>query len=280
MTVCGNRGKSKAAKRPFMKLFTSDYRDGTASLSFELQGFYFRILTYLHDGEAVPADPAALARFLHCQPRTTRAFLPKLIEAGKLYEENGLLRNRRVDRDLEPNSSPTEAEFGLSSSRVQPEFEPNSGRTFEKPESNQYVENCTMEEATSISNSIPEPDTKTDRSEKHAANGPDEIPGLNGSTSLIITTFAGWMNPWAPDLPSARKSISDAVGIYGDRAVRDAFAELKADIADNRLRVPTVKAFYGYCRTAKERGQKPTAQAQPPSRVMEVLNRRSQGAHA
>lgn len=86
---------------------------------------------------------------------------------------------------------------------------------------------------------------------------------MNGSTSLIVSTFAEWLNPWAPDLPAARRSIADAVGIYGDRAVRDAFAELKADVADGKLRVPTVKSFYGYCRTAKERGPRQAAHAKP-----------------
>jgi hypothetical protein len=85
------------------------------------------------------------------------------------------------------------------------------------------------------------------------ADGQSEIAGLNGATSLIVSSFAKWMNPHVPDVDGARKSIGEAVRIYGDRAVRDGFAELSADIADGKLRVPTVKSFYGYCRTAKER---------------------------
>lgn len=148
------RGKSKASKRPYMKLFTSDYRDGTAQLSFELQGFYFRILTYLHDGETVPSDPAALAVFLQCSPRTVRAYLPKLIAVGKLYEANGELRNKRVDRDLEPTSARIGADFEPTSNRIGAELEPNSARTSEKPELNQEPENHTMEKATSTATSI------------------------------------------------------------------------------------------------------------------------------
>lgn len=141
-----------------MRLFTSDYRDGTAQLSFELQGFYFRILTYLHDGERVPADAAELARFLQCSPRTTRAFVPKLIAAGKLYEANGELRNKRVDRDLEPMSASDETELEPTSSSIETELEPNSGREIQNPEPDQDPQKHTMEitTSTSISKSIPE----------------------------------------------------------------------------------------------------------------------------
>lgn len=120
------RGKCKAGKRPYMKLFTSDYRDGTAQLSFEVQGFYFRILTYLNDGESVPADAADLARFLQCNARTVRKLLPKLIAAGKLYQAGFELKNPRIERELEANSTPS-----------QPEFEPKSEPKIQKHESNQ-----------------------------------------------------------------------------------------------------------------------------------------------
>lgn len=130
-----DNGKSKSGKRPYMRLFTSDYRDGTANLSFELQGFYFRILTYLHDGEAVPSDPIALARFMQCNARTTRAFLPKLFALGKLYESNGLLRNPRIDRETVENRAEEiepAAEFEQSdkqaSARRQLDVSPTSAR--------------------------------------------------------------------------------------------------------------------------------------------------------
>jgi uncharacterized protein YdaU (DUF1376 family) len=119
-------GKNKTGKRPYMRLFTSDYRDGTVNLDFELQGFYVRILTYLHDGETVPADASELARFLQCNARTVRKLLPKLIALGKLYQSGFELKNPRIERELEANSTP-----------IQPEFEPNSAPKIQKPESNQ-----------------------------------------------------------------------------------------------------------------------------------------------
>lgn len=95
------------------------------------------------------------------------------------------------------------------------------------------------------------PDADTRR-----AGGLEELPGLNGSTALIVTTFAGWLNALNPDIASARRTIGDALALYGEAAVRDGFAELKADIADGKLRVPSVKSFYGYVRHARERGAK------------------------
>lgn len=134
-------GKNKTGKRPYMRLFTSDYRDGTLHLSFELQGFYFRILTYLHDGESVPADPVALARFIHCNVRTSRALLPRLIASGKLYVDGDWIRNKRVDRDLNLISDRDDADIEPISNSYQPDIAPISVREIEKAESNQCPEN-------------------------------------------------------------------------------------------------------------------------------------------
>jgi hypothetical protein len=104
-----------------------------------------------------------------------------------------------------------------------------------------------------------------ENSEQAAASGPVEVSGLNGSTQLIVESFANWLNPYSPDLPAAHKSIAEAVQIYGPDAVRDGFADLKADHADGKVRALSVKAFYGFVRTAKERRlSKPTASGKPP----------------
>lgn len=121
-------------KWPFMKLYTADYRDGTAELSFEEAGFYMACLTHLHDGEALPADPQVLSRKLRCNARTVRKIVPKLIECGKLIERNGFLYNARVLRDLGlalpadagANSARTESQFAPSSKPIESQFEPNS----------------------------------------------------------------------------------------------------------------------------------------------------------
>lgn len=85
-----------------------------------------------------------------------------------------------------------------------------------------------------------------------AARGPEEISGLNGSTGMIVEHFAHWLNPYVPDYTQAFKSVADACRIYGPVIVRDAFAELKADHRDGKVRALTHKAFYGYCRTLRD----------------------------
>lgn len=85
------------------------------------------------------------------------------------------------------------------------------------------------------------------------ADEADQIGGLNGSTGEIVNGVAKFLNHLAPDYTSARRIIASNVGIYGDRAVRDGYAELMADVADNKVRVPSVKALVGYFKTAGER---------------------------
>lgn len=224
------RGICKTGKRPFMRLFTSDYRDGTAQLSFELQGFYFRILTYLHDGERVPADAAELARFLQCSPRTTRAFVPKLITAGKLYEANGELRNKRVDRDLEPMSASDETELEPTSNPIEPEVEPNSGRESQIIESNQSPQNHTMEITTSISNSISIPEEEPEPAS--VEQEPDGLAGLNGAAASMIASVQGWMV--GGDERCARNWLATTTRVYGPGPTKAAYHKLVTDMADGQ----------------------------------------------
>lgn len=224
------RGICKTGKRPFMRLFTSDYRDGTAQLSFELQGFYFRILTYLHDGERVPADAAELARFLQCSPRTTRAFVPKLITAGKLYEANGELRNKRIDRDLEPMSGSDETELEPTSNPIEPDVELNSGRESQIIESNQGPQNHTMEITTSISNSISIPEEEPEPAS--VEQEPDGLAGLNGAAASMIASVQGWMV--GGDERCARNWLATTTRVYGPGPTKAAYHKLVTDMADGQ----------------------------------------------
>lgn len=87
------------------------------------------------------------------------------------------------------------------------------------------------------------------------ANGHDEISGLNGSTGEIVGGIAKFLNNLSPDYVSARRIVASNVGLYGDRAVRDGYAELIADVEDNKVRVPSAKVLQGYFKTASERPQ-------------------------
>lgn len=154
------RVASKASKRPFMMLFTSDYRDGTARLPFDQKGFYMQILTLLHDGERVPSDAKKLGVMMQCDPRAAARLSRALIAAGKLYEENGELRNKRIDRDIGATSDGSQPEIDETSDEDRAEVDTKSERKNPKHESNQDPEKHTIGDTTSnpysISNPIPE----------------------------------------------------------------------------------------------------------------------------
>lgn len=80
---------------------------------------------------------------------------------------------------------------------------------------------------------------------------------MNGSTGEIVNGVAKFLNALAPDPHTARRIVASNVGLYGSDAVRDGYAELMADVADNKVRVPTVKALIGYFKTASERPNAP-----------------------
>lgn len=213
--VTANREKFKAGKRPYMKLFTSDYRDGTAHLDFELQGFYFRILTFLHDGEVVPADVYELARFLHCNSRTVRKLLPKLMAAGKLYQDGFELKNPRIEREFEANSTP-----------IQREFEPNSEPKNQKHESNQegsepyYGEDhfhCHIHsQKEEIATIQPEPDGRQNLKS-----------AFNGSTDAMLADVLEWMGPTAR-IDNATKWLTGTLSAFGPERTTQAWTMIAA----------------------------------------------------
>jgi hypothetical protein len=106
---------------------------------------------------------------------------------------------------------------------------------------------------------------------------------LNGSTSEIVDGVARHLNQLSPDYETARRIVSSNVGLFGPDAVRDGYAEMMADVADNRVKVPSVKAMVGYFRTAAsrpktERRSAVGASASQPTRmtVAEALRRKSE----
>lgn len=112
-----------------------------------------------------------------------------------------------------------------------------------------------------IDSDLEEEEDKPVRPEQVAArakaDGAEEILGLNGSTAEIVNGIAKFLNVLAPDHDTARRIVASNVGLYGSDAVRDGYAELMADVADNKVRVPSVKALLGYFKTAGDRKARP-----------------------
>lgn len=93
---------------------------------------------------------------------------------------------------------------------------------------------------------------------------------MNGSTSEIVIGVAKFLNALAPDQDTARRIVASNVGLYGSDAVRDGYAELMADVADNKVRVPTVKALLGYFKTAGDRKNRPRRDSNRPQWAAEA----------
>lgn len=87
---------------PYYKRFPRDFLEGTIGLSFEEKGAYAIILDliYMRDG-SLPDDARYIAGQLGCSVRKWSSLLERLVSAGKLRVENGIISNFRADYLLE-----------------------------------------------------------------------------------------------------------------------------------------------------------------------------------
>lgn len=79
---------------------------GMANLTLEEKGAYNTLLDliYGHDG-AVDDDARYLAGWMRCDVRVWKRIRARLIELGKIYVDNGQLRNRRADEEVDEGLS-------------------------------------------------------------------------------------------------------------------------------------------------------------------------------
>lgn len=97
---------------------------------------------------------------------------------------------------------------------------------------------------------------------------------MNGATGTIVAGIALFLNQHSPDYETARRVVASNVGLYGADAVRDGYAELMADVDDNKVRVPSVKALVGYFKTAGTRKAKGSASTPNKPTLADVLAKR------
>lgn len=255
MTNIGEPNGDFKARYPYVKFYTDDWQRATRGLSLELRGAYLDCLCVLYETEQpLPHDDNWMAHRLHISARLWRSVRGKLVDLGKLIECEGGWTNPRVQKELTQRrlDRRTKSESATSRERVKREKSENNYENNEQPPQEQHHARASSDiRYQNTESNSPIADTGS-----VAAGGHSEDFGLNGSTKMIVEHFAHWLNNWNPDYEAAQKSIADACGIYGPKAVRDAFAELKADHADGKVRALSVKAFYGYCRTAQERTQR------------------------
>ena len=277
----------------FVRFFPSDWRSGCIGLTPEEEGVYIRVCAHgWETGVRLSSDDAVAAARLMLDVRMWRRIKIKLVTKGKLHVCEDGIYSPRAEREFIAATTAAGKQVQASSDvgtggdghdcqyadgRASAE-----GREPARPGLLAEVAEKSPRSLREVSEKVPkktakingplksqEPrannhreDTLIVRPESDAAraNGPDEISGLNGSTAEIVSGVARFLNALAPDYDTARRIIASNVGIYGDRAVRDGYAELMADVADNRVRVPSVKALVGYFKTASDRGSRPSKQ--------------------
>jgi uncharacterized protein YdaU (DUF1376 family) len=82
------------------KRYPADFREGTRKLSFEERGFYGDVLDLIYEsGNALVDDDADNAHHLRADLRTYRRLKARLVELGKLYLADGMVRNGRADAE-------------------------------------------------------------------------------------------------------------------------------------------------------------------------------------
>jgi uncharacterized protein YdaU (DUF1376 family) len=163
-----------APKLRWIKLNIAEFLEGIDELTYEQRGFYITALLKMyarHDG--IPVDDRAGAHAMGCNPRTFRVHKAMLLEAGKFYVADGMLRNKRFDYELaeftrqakrrreaaikrererrdaitayatKQRSAPIRAEFEPNSSPIRAEFTPNSAP---KNEENPTKSTCAVQQ--------------------------------------------------------------------------------------------------------------------------------------
>jgi len=88
--------------RPWYKRFPSDFIAGTMQLTFEQKGAYAIVLDLIYDNDGrLPENDRWIAGVLGLSTRKWNQIKEALIEAGKLFRDDGYLRNKRADKQLE-----------------------------------------------------------------------------------------------------------------------------------------------------------------------------------
>jgi uncharacterized protein YdaU (DUF1376 family) len=87
---------------PYYKAYPRDFFEGTAGMPFELKATYRLLLDliYMHGGRLVD-DPRFIAGHIGCSVRAWNVARGKLISAGKITADLGIISNFRADKELE-----------------------------------------------------------------------------------------------------------------------------------------------------------------------------------
>lgn len=124
-------------KRPYLKLWKSDFRDGSRMLSRPAKLLYFELIMLLDDcGGLIPDDLKWITRHIGAHDsRVVRKPLEELIEAGKIQRSAKGLTNKRIARELGDDDEGDEGGQDDDAVEEKPTAAPpaSSTQTVEKP---------------------------------------------------------------------------------------------------------------------------------------------------
>ena len=106
---------------PWHRRYHSDALTGMLSLTLEERGAYQTVLDMIYDrGGPIADHDRVLAGYMGCSVRKGRSLREKLIASGKLTARNGVITNRRAEKELENDAktSRKHAENGAKGGRV------------------------------------------------------------------------------------------------------------------------------------------------------------------
>jgi uncharacterized protein YdaU (DUF1376 family) len=225
-----------APKLRWIKLNIAEFLEGIDELTYEQRGFYITALLKMyarHDG--IPVDDRDGAQAMGCNPRTFRLHKASLLEAGKFYVSDGMLRNKRFDYELaeftrqakkrreaalkrererreaitayttQQRSAPIRGEFEPNSSRIRPEFDPNS---VPKNAENPTKSACAAQQAWREPELEPEPELER----KNPPTPQEGVRMVGGRLALFNGTRQFWLDEFAGDAKGLDLALIEASG--------------------------------------------------------------------
>lgn len=242
-----NGGPSPDAdsKMRWVRINISDLLEGIEGLTWEQRGFYITMLFKMYARQGgLPADDREGARALGCNPRTFRMHRDQLLSQGKIYVDDGTLRNGRVEREIadfcrevkrrrdaalereqrrrdaaashevqpefEANSTPIRGEFDLNSTPSKTEFEANV-REFSNENNVCTATALVQTDHSSGGNQKPETRNQKVSEESEEKEGGADAPAAGAA--LLVPIDPGALTPVEVD-------ALEAFNLWNDLAVR------------------------------------------------------------
>jgi uncharacterized protein YdaU (DUF1376 family) len=122
---------------PYYKAYPRDFVEGTVGMPLELKGAYRVLIDLIYlQGGRLPDDAHYISGLLGCSVRKWRSLRKHLVEIGKIQAENGIISQKRADKELEILSKyqETQSENRRGYRKNKDLEEPRSNHTEPEPE--------------------------------------------------------------------------------------------------------------------------------------------------